>query len=99
MGRHAVVVSFEVEDASRTEFLQLLQANAAASVEQEPGCRRFDIVAAPDGVFHLYEIYDDATAFADHLETPHFRTFDDATRAMIRAKRIVRGEVFETVKR
>ena len=94
--RYAVLVSFELEDAWRAAFLELVRENAAASVGGEPGCRRFDIVEASDGSVQLYEIYDDAEAFAVHLASPHFRAFDEATKAMVRAKRVSFGDVLET---
>ncbi|HVZ13556.1 MAG TPA: putative quinol monooxygenase [Bauldia sp.] len=92
----AVVVAFVVHNEFRDEFLALVSTNAAASVREERGCRRFDVVLpeAPDTIY-LYEIYDDRASFDAHLASDHFRRFDEATRSMIAAKTVTVGPVLE----
>lgn len=78
-----VIAEFNVADGQRVRFLGLVRANAAASVREEPGCRRFDVlVPEQDGPITLYEIYESPDAFAAHLATPHFAAFRDAVRDM-----------------
>lgn len=86
----AVTVLFEIKPGHEGEFLPLMTANAQASLKEEPGCRQFDVCADPDRpheVF-LYEIYDDETAFKEHLQSPHFKSFDAAVSQMIARKTV-----------
>ncbi len=84
----AVTVFFEIEEPHIGNFLPLMVANAKASLTEEPGCRQFDVCTdtdRPQQVF-LYELYDDEEAFAAHLQTPHFKSFDAMTSSMIAQK-------------
>lgn len=70
----SLIVHLRVDPAGREEFRAAITANALASVRDEPGCRRFDVCSVegdPDR-FVLYELYDDAEAFAAHKAAPHF---------------------------
>jgi (4S)-4-hydroxy-5-phosphonooxypentane-2,3-dione isomerase len=99
--RYAITVSFRVLDGDRAKFLKLVRANAAASVELEPGCRRFDVLvplSEASGDILLYEIYDDREAFEAHLTSDHFAAFDSETRAMVASKTIVEFETIENAK-
>ena len=89
---YVILVEFEVAAADLAAFLTLVRDNAAASVREEPGCRRFDVLTPqpPGGRVTLYEIYADRPAFEAHLATPHYAAFDAATRGLVRDK-LVRG--------
>jgi quinol monooxygenase YgiN len=92
MPRFALTVTFRLHPGQRDTFLPLMRANAAASLAEEPGCLRFDVLLPeddPQEVF-LYEVYTDAEAFAAHLAAPHFRAFDRAVRDMVAAKTLRR---------
>ena len=68
----AIWVEFTVRPGAFGPFHELVTANAAASLRDEPGCRQFDVLVPDDGAGHdvaLYEIYDDAAAFDAHLQT------------------------------
>ena len=86
----AVVVTLKVKPANREAFLPLMQENAAASLRDEPGCRQFDICTDPEQpeTVLLYEIYDSPDAFQAHLETPHFKAFDNWTASMLVKKTV-----------
>ncbi len=95
MGGFVVIVDFRLKPGAVQEFHALVAANARASVRDEPGCRRFDVVV-PEGVGDrvlLYEIYDDAAAFALHLKTPHFAAFDRACGALVAKKTVTQGSL------
>ena len=72
-----ILVEFVVKPAFVARFSRLIAANAKASVEREPGCRRFDVLQGPASPqsFWLYEIYDDDAAFDAHLKSRHFKVF------------------------
>lgn len=87
---YIVIVDFIIKPDQVEAFMPLIQANAAASVRDEPGCSRFDVVwdqTAPEAVF-LYELYDDEAAFAAHLQSVHYLEFDAKTAAMITSKSV-----------
>src|SRR5882757_11184821 len=89
MSAHTILVEFTVREGVLPRFVELVRANAAASLEDEPGCRRFDVFvpAAGDRIM-LYEEYRDRSAFADHCRAPHFLAFDKAVASMVVAKRV-----------
>ena len=79
-----VLVTFKMRPGGLPKFLELIADNATASVRDEPGCRRFDVLlpeAGGDEVV-LYEIYDSPAAFDAHMATPHYATFHDASKAV-----------------
>jgi autoinducer 2-degrading protein len=70
----ALVVSLRVKPGKDRQFLAAIEANAAASLRDEPGCRRFDVLRdnADPRHYLLYELYDDEAAFLAHRSMPHF---------------------------
>ena len=99
MTRFAVFVEFRVGAENHDRFRELILANAAASLRNEAGCRQFDVLtpegADAAGEFSLYEIYDNAAAFAEHLKAEHYRQFDAATAPFVVAKKVVRLSLVE----
>ncbi len=73
-----VIVFFAARAGHVAEFHDAIKVNAKASVDNEPGCRQFDVAHDPNDPtqFFLYEIYDDEAAFKAHLETAHFAHFE-----------------------
>ncbi|HEV2124920.1 MAG TPA: putative quinol monooxygenase, partial [Chloroflexota bacterium] len=63
-------------------FLESMLDNARHSVEDEPGCFRFDVIQdeSDPNTLILYEIYRDKAAFDDHLTTPHFHRWRDTVK-------------------
>lgn len=88
---YGVTVMFEVDPVSYLEFIELVKDNARNSVNLEPGCFLFDVLtptaAVPSTVF-LYEIYKDRAAFEYHCASPHFLSFDLATKHMVLQKTV-----------
>lgn len=87
---YVVTVEFAIESEQWSAFLSLMLENARRSLEDEPGCRQFDVCTddSKPGCVFLYELYDDRAAFDVHLASPHFRAFAAATQAMI-TRRVV----------
>ena len=93
MGGYVVMVEFRLKPGMSERFRQMINENARASVRDEPGCRQFDVVVPdgePDSVV-LYEIYDDAAAFAAHMKTSHFASFDRDSAPCIAGKKVTLG--------
>ena len=92
-----ILAEFDVPAEQLAEFLFHVRSNAAASVRDEAGCRRFDVLqpeTAGEPVA-LYEIYRDRAAFEAHLRTPHFAAFDAATKALVRGRSVRRFALHE----
>jgi autoinducer 2-degrading protein len=80
---YVVVVDLQVKPEHLDAFLREMVENASASLRDEPGCVRFDVIQdeADAGHLILYEIYRDRAAFeGDHLKRPHFLRWRDAVR-------------------
>jgi quinol monooxygenase YgiN len=89
---YVVVVRLVANPAGRPLLLDLLHKNAATSLSDEPGCRQFDVVELDDdGEVLLYEVYANRVAFDAHLESRHFKAFDDASRPLVATKHVATG--------
>ena len=91
---YVVIVEFTLKpSASKSEGKRLLVENASASLWNEPGCHRFDVVETSDAcaLTMLYEIYEDEAAFNDHLNTAHYREFSAAADQIFEDKNIRLG--------
>ena len=86
----AILVEFTVKPGAVARFRELITANAARSLAEEPACRRFDVLSPGDepGRVVLYEVYDDDRAFDLHLDTPHYRSFAAAAEPLIATRSI-----------
>lgn len=78
-------VSLTVRPDSRARFLKAIETQASRSLQDEPGCLRFDVCVDRDDPnrFLLYEIYADEAAFENHRSTPHFAEWRRAADAYV----------------
>jgi quinol monooxygenase YgiN len=72
------------------DFLPAALENARVSLASEKGCVRFDVCTDKEraGEVMLYELYTDRAAFDLHLQSVHFRTFDQFAAPMIESKEV-----------
>lgn len=73
----AVTVLFRVKEDHVEAFREAVLKQAGNSLTHEPQCRQFDVCfdsEQPQDVF-LFEVYDNAEAFAAHRQTPYFAEF------------------------
>jgi autoinducer 2-degrading protein len=90
MNGFVIIVDFRLKPGARRTFRGLIDENARASAQTEPGCRRFDVME-PKGQADrvtLYEIYDDRAAFEAHLKTPHFASFNRESEPLVAEKTV-----------
>jgi autoinducer 2-degrading protein len=94
----SLVVQMEVRPGLRAEFLAGITANAEASVRDEPGCLRFDVsaVEGEENRFFLYELYEDADAFAAHKAAPHFAEWRTVAERVLVGQANTIGELLAT---
>ena len=87
---YVVIVEFTAQPGHAEDFKRRVRQQANDSLEQEPGCRVFDVCIDPerDNFVLLYEVYTDRAAFDAHLASPHFADFDECVRGWIDAKKI-----------
>ncbi len=85
-----VTVIFDIELSATNDFITRVKKQAQDSLHLETGCHRFDICidSKRSGRIMLYEIYDDTDAFAAHLDSDHFRAFDNDVSPHVRSKKI-----------
>lgn len=90
MAGYVVLAQFEVKAGKLAEMVEAAKVDAKASVANEPGCRRFDVLVPRDGAERvvLYEIYDDEAAFQAHLETPHLKQFRDSIGPLVADRQV-----------
>jgi len=69
-----VSVKFSIKPEFLDRFIELSLGDAKGSVQNEPGCLRFDVYrdAKDPNTVCFYEVYKDQAAFDAHLQTPHF---------------------------
>jgi quinol monooxygenase YgiN len=70
----ALLVTIKIKPGYRDRFVDALMGDARGSVNDEPGCLRFDVLqdtADPNRIF-LYEVYKDEKALEAHRQAPHY---------------------------
>ncbi len=83
-----VCVEFDIVPEFVESFRSTVLKQASNSLNLEPMCKRFDVSQDPEtpAKFFLYELYDDAAAFAFHRTTPHFSQFNADVGPMVASK-------------
>lgn len=83
-------VEFEIHAPHVEAFREAIVLNASQSLSLEPGCRQFDVLLDPadDRRVVLYELYDDAAAFAAHLQSAHFLEMNARTAPWVVGKTV-----------
>jgi (4S)-4-hydroxy-5-phosphonooxypentane-2,3-dione isomerase len=71
------LVSFTVQPEHRDDFIRAARKTAHDSLANEPGSRRFEVIADEENpdVFYLNEVYADVDAFNAHASGPYFGAF------------------------
>ncbi|HWK44878.1 MAG TPA: putative quinol monooxygenase [Stellaceae bacterium] len=102
MPKIGISVDFETTPGNEAAFERLIREHAAATVETEPGCLRFEVlrVCGEDdkpvlGRFMVTELYADLAAVNAHRGTPRMATVRDALAPLIAKRRLVLGEVVD----
>ena len=78
----ALLVTIRIQPPHREAFMEAMLDDASHSVQDEPGCLRFDVLEDPDDPnrIFLYEVYRDEDALEAHRRAPHFLRWKHATR-------------------
>ena len=79
---YVIIAPLQIKEGYRQQVIDEMIADARGSIENEPGCLRFDVIADatdPNRIW-LYEIYKDEPAFTAHTKMPHFIKWRDTTK-------------------
>ena len=85
-----VVVEFTLAPEAFDSFLRRVKQQAEDSLNQESHCHQFDVCTSDEceNFVLLYEVYTDAAAFQFHLDSEHFRAFDQDVANWITDKKV-----------
>jgi autoinducer 2-degrading protein len=78
----SLLVTIKIKPGYRDAFVESLLEDARGSVNDEPGCLRFDVLqdsADPNRIF-LYEVYKDEQALEAHRQAPHFQKWRETVK-------------------
>lgn len=78
----ALVVTIQIKPGYKDAFMEAMLDDARGSVQDEPGCLRFDVLQDsedPDRL-HLYEVYRDQAAIEAHRAAPHYVKWRETTK-------------------
>lgn len=78
----ALLVTIHMKPEHREAFLDSMLDDARGSVNDEPGCFRFDVLQddKDPNTIYLYEVYRDRAAFEEHVKAPHFIRWRDTVK-------------------
>jgi len=95
MPKKALIVSVHMKPEHRDAILKGALEDARGSQNDEPGCRRFDVIQddADPNRMYFYEVYDDDAAFQAHTQAPHFPAWRDLPKEWFASPTsVVRGQ-------
>ena|ERR1700761_4398978 len=83
-------VDIDVVPGQVENYVAAIKEVGAETIKTEPGCSEFDITVSQKDPNHLFifEVYDNAAVFAEHLKSDHYKKYAARTKEII-AKREV----------
>ena len=88
------IAELEIDPAQLHAYKLALKEEIETSIRVEPGVLTLYAVSLkehPEQV-RLFEIYRDAAAYESHIQSPHFKTYKDRTRQMVKLLTLVETE-------
>ena len=88
---HVRIAELEIDRARLDAYKASVKEEMEASVRVEPGVLAIYAVAEKDNPARLrfFEIYADEAAYRSHRETSHFKKYAEATKDMIKTRKLV----------
>ena len=85
------IAELEIDPAQLESFKAAVKEEMEMSVRVEPGVLAIYCVAEKDNPSRLrfFEMYADEAAYKSHRETAHFRKYAEATKDMIKSKKLI----------
>jgi quinol monooxygenase YgiN len=98
----AVIVEYEVEPANKAKLVEIINAHARRTLNEEPGCIWFDVIYPTDQAGEqandrlvIFELYRDAEAFAKHRASLNLPQYFANTTPFIKNRRPIVGQIQE----
>jgi quinol monooxygenase YgiN len=88
------IAELEIDPAQLDAYKLALKEEIETSIRVEPGVLTLYAVSLkehPEQI-RLFETYRDAAAYKSHIQSPHFKTYKDRTRQMVKLLRLVETE-------
>lgn len=78
---YVIIAPIQIQAGHKDAFIEAVVEDARSSVNNEPGCLRFDVIqdANDPNRIWLYEVYQDEAAFQAHLQAPHLLKLRETT--------------------
>lgn len=99
----AIIVEFEAMEGRGDQFAALLRDHARRTLEEEPGCLRFDVLQQVDaagapieGRFIANELYASDLAVKAHEENPRLARVRAAAEPLVKSRRLVMARLVQT---
>lgn len=88
---HVIVVTLKIRPDAREAFLGETRRHIRWTLDNEPGCRQFDLSIAKDdpNTVVFYEVYADDAALKAHGESPSLKTFRERTASQVESRTAV----------
>jgi quinol monooxygenase YgiN len=79
---YGLIVTINIKPGFKDQFMEALMEDARGSVNNEPGCLRFDVLEDSEEPNRIYlmEEYRDEAAFQAHTQQPHMTKWRDAVK-------------------
>jgi (4S)-4-hydroxy-5-phosphonooxypentane-2,3-dione isomerase len=79
---YIIIAPIQIKEGYKEEFIEAMLGDARGSVNDEPGCLRFDVIqdAGDPNRIWLYEVYVDEAAFEAHQQMPHYIKWRDTVK-------------------
>ncbi|CAA9310514.1 MAG: Flavoredoxin [uncultured Cytophagales bacterium] len=91
------ISEIQIDPAHLEQYKAILQEEAAASIEREPGVIAiFPMYQKADAAqVRILEIYASKRAYEQHLKTPHFQKYKTTTLHMVKSLKLVDMEAMD----
>ena len=79
---YVIIAPIQIKPGFKEKFIEEMIGDARGSVNNEPGCLRFDVIqdAENPNRIWLYEVYIDEAAFQEHTKQPHLLKWREAVK-------------------
>lgn len=88
------IAELEIDPAQLAAYKLALEEEIETSIRVEPGVLALYAVSVkehPEQI-RLFEMYKDASSYASHLQSPHFKAYKARTQSMVKNLRLIETE-------
>ena len=96
MAEMTIIVEFETLEGAEPEFVRVISDHAQRTLNEEPGCLRFDVVKplGEDGqplpnMVMVNELYADQAAVDAHRANPRMKPLSETTAPLLKSRRLI----------